>query len=175
MVSSCELLTIWNSSNCKRNTRPVCSWTNEERKTSLLGYFHEVEQTATSILYNYEPQEDAAKELNITGVKNWIIEYCHRLQKDERIPIVIIALTFQTCWSSIPELFWLFCKRKSGNYFCRKHVNFYKIIFCTNNRIFLKFRWKLVNLPKKMQQKRREKSFDAWVTRTKQGAKNRSK
>jgi len=25
MVSSCELETIWNSSNCRRNTRPVCS------------------------------------------------------------------------------------------------------------------------------------------------------
>lgn len=25
MVSSWELLTIWNSSNCRRNTRPVCS------------------------------------------------------------------------------------------------------------------------------------------------------
>ena len=25
MVSSWELLTIWKSSNCRRNTRPVCS------------------------------------------------------------------------------------------------------------------------------------------------------
>lgn len=32
IVSSCELLTIWNSSNCKRNTRPVCSWMKTETK-----------------------------------------------------------------------------------------------------------------------------------------------
>lgn len=36
MVSSCELLTIWNSSNWSRNTRPVCS-TKVRRQSVPLG------------------------------------------------------------------------------------------------------------------------------------------
>lgn len=34
IVSSCEELTIWNSSNCSRNTRPVCSYTNKSSFTA---------------------------------------------------------------------------------------------------------------------------------------------
>lgn len=35
IVSSCELLTIWNSSNCSRNTRPVCSCIEKNHDVSV--------------------------------------------------------------------------------------------------------------------------------------------
>jgi len=35
IVSSCELLMIWKSSNCSRNTRPVCSCTHENDETLI--------------------------------------------------------------------------------------------------------------------------------------------
>lgn len=36
IVSSCELDTIWNSSNCNRNTRPVCSYKKVQRIRNIL-------------------------------------------------------------------------------------------------------------------------------------------
>jgi len=40
IVSSCELLTIWNSSNCRRNTRPVCSWNTAEQSANVYYYYY---------------------------------------------------------------------------------------------------------------------------------------
>ena len=34
IVSSCELLMIWKSSNCSRNTLPECSWTERDREST---------------------------------------------------------------------------------------------------------------------------------------------
>ena len=57
IVSSCELLTIWKSSNCSRKTRPVCSW--DGKKMEIIMCYNQGVETAS---HSYRTLSDKSSE-----------------------------------------------------------------------------------------------------------------